>query len=203
VERKQERALQWITVFLLTFAAAACPQGAMADQYVYSDDFSTDKATVDSYWHSEFLEDLPDPWPDGGFLRYEAYLSDPMLSFYYGAAHDAYAWLRYEFPLEGGTPGASFASGEIQLELVSNWGAGWIQCACFADQSPAWEWPAASELGPHSFEFVASVPPETVLVWFRGCDVSIDDLVITLHHWTPVEARTWSRIKHMFGGPPN
>jgi hypothetical protein len=41
------------------------------------------------------------------------------------------------------------------------------------------------------------------MVWFRGCNVSIDDLAITLHYWTAVEARTWSRIKQMFGGPPN
>ena len=204
MERTVNLALCCVAVCIVTLAAGACVQCAQADQYIYSDGFSTDRATVDSYLHSEFFDDLPDPWPSGGFLRYEVSSGDTVLSFYYGSVSDAYAWLRYELPLEGGTPGAEFASGEIHLELVDTWGDGWIQCACFADQSQPWEWPVVSgEPGPRSFEFVPGEAPETVQVWFRGCNASIDDLVITLHYWTPVEAGTWSRIKHMFGCPPN
>ena len=174
-----------------------------ADQYVYSDDFSTDKAMVDSYWHSEFLEELPDPWPLEGFLRYESYWGDRMLTFYYGSGFDCYAWLKYELPLDGGSTGVEFGSAVVELELVNSWDSGWIQCGCsFFDGAP-WEWPSASSVGTHTFEFAGSALMETVCIGFRGCDVSIDDLVITLESCTPVEAESWTRIKHMFGGPPN
>ncbi len=189
-----------ITVLL---AAAASPGLSTADQYVYSDDFSTDKAIVDSYWHSEFLEDLPDPWPVEGFLRYESYASPLTLSFYNGSGHDAHAWLRYELPLDAGSREAEYTSASVELELVDSWGGGCILCGCSLEGGAPWEWPGAWDLGPCAFDFEGSAPAETVFIWFRGCNASIDDLVITLRSSTPVEAESWARIKHVLGGPPN
>jgi len=202
MNRNRNLATLGVAVCVVALAAGPWVQCALGDSLTYSDDFSTDKAMVDAYFHSDFLDDLPDPWPSGGFLMYEESSGDTALSFYYGSVSDAHAWLRYELPLDGGTPGADFASGRISLELVDTWGDGWIQCACFADQSQPWEWPVVSgEPGPHSLEFVASELSDTVQVWFRGCNASIDDLVVVLNYWTPVEAGTWARIKRMFDGP--
>jgi hypothetical protein len=197
-------ALRCAALCIVALAAGPWVRCAQADQYSYSDKFSSDKAVTDSYFHSEFLDELPDPWPSGGFLRYEVSAVDTVLSFHYGSVSDAYAWLKYELPLEGGTPDGVFATGEICLELVDTWEDGWIQFACFADQSQPWEWPVASgEPGLRHFEFVTSgQPPETVQVWFRGCNASIDDVAIVLHYWTAAEVGTWGRIKHLFGEPP-
>jgi hypothetical protein len=202
MDRKRNKQLLPV-LSIIALLAAACPYYSSADQYTYSDGFSTDKAMTDSYEHSEFLEDLPDPWPLDGFLRYEPYGSDRMLTFYYGSGYDSYAWLEYELPLDGGSSGVEFTSAVVELELVNAWEGGFIQCGCSFLDAPPWEWPVASSVGTHTLEFVGSEPTEAVRIEFRGCDASIDDLAITLQQPTPVEACSWARIKCLFGGPPN
>ena len=195
-------------LLLVACIAALIASGAFsgdccASQYVYCDDFSTDQAMVDSYEHSEFLEELPDPWPLHGFLRYESYWGDRMLTFYYGSGYDSYAWLRYELALVEAVGRSAFYSAVVELEVVSTWGGGFIQCGCSLVDAPPYEWPAASSTGTHSFEFTGGEPLEAVLFGFRGCNVSIDDLVITLQQPAPVERSSWARIKCLFGDPPN
>jgi len=192
----------WLLFVFGIFAvlgAVVYPGSLSAQDYVYSDDFSTDKAMVDSYWHSVFLEELPDPWPVEGFLLYESYISHRTLSFYDGMGNDAYAWLRYRLPLEGGS--TEYGSAVVELELVDNWGFGWIQCGCSLEGGAPWEWPVCGEEGSCTFEFTGSVPSDTVYIWLRGGHASIDDLVITLESETPVGEDSWGRIKHLFRGP--
>jgi hypothetical protein len=203
MESKPCRRLLLFACVAALLAAGPLSGDCLGEQYVYSDDFSTDKAILDSYWHSEFVEELPDPWPLEGFLRYESYWGDPMLTFYYGSGQDCYAWLKYELPLSGGAGGVSFYSAVVELEVVNTWGGGFIQCGCSFLEAPPYEWPVVSDIGTHTFEFLGSEATETLNIDFRGCDVSIDDLVITLEVATPVEASSWTRIKCLFGGPPN
>jgi hypothetical protein len=197
------RRLPPVACIAALFAAGAIVGDCRAAQYVYSDDFSTDQAMIDSYEHSEFVEGLPDPWPLDGFLRYQSYSRDRMLTFHYGSACDSYAWLKYELPLAGSAGGVGFYSAVVELEIVNDWEGGFIQCGCSFLDAPPYAWPGASGAGMHRFEFTGSQSLDTVCVGFRGCDVSIDDLVITLEPMTPVERASWARIKCLFGDPPD
>lgn len=185
-----------VALLLVVFFASACQ--SLADQYTYFDDFSTDKAMADSYSHSDFVVDLPDPWPVEGFLRYEAHLSDRMLAFYYGSSLDSYAWLRYEFPI--GSSGAPlYQAGALEFDLINTWEGGWIRCGCSFDGGASWEWTAAAaQSGHYSFDFTAPSPSEGALIAFQGCDACIDGLEVRLYYWTPVEASSWSHIKQLF-----
>jgi len=186
-------------VLLLTLAFAV---SASAERYAYYDDFSTDKAMTDTYFHSDFLQELPDPWPLGGFLKYEWYYDNRVLSFYYGSGYDSQAWLKYRFPFDGCA--GAYSSALVQLSLVNEWnGNGWVQCYCSLEGGPMWEWPVCGDEGPCAFEFFSAAPSETVEIWFRGCDVTIDDLVVELSGDTSNQRDSWTAIKSLFGGPPD
>jgi hypothetical protein len=199
MEQSRWHSLPGALAALALVAVAVCPCCLLAEDYVYADDFSSDRALLDSYSHSEFLEELPEPWPVSGFLIYESYISHRTLSFYCGTGSDAYAWLRYRFPLEQGPGG--FTSATVELTLEDNRGYGWIQCGSSLEGGSPWEWPTCGDEGTCLFEFESGTPVDTVYIWLRGCPVSIDDLVVTLSGSTPVERDTWARIKGLLGGP--
>jgi hypothetical protein len=196
------RSCSGAAVTIVVLAALICAGSASAQRYAYSDDFSTDKAMVDSYLHSDFLQELPDPWPVSGFLRYEWYQDNRMLTFYYGSGHDSQAWLKYRFPLDGGA--GTYSSAVVHLSLVHNWyGYGWIQCYCSLEGGSMWEWPVCADEGPCAFEFFGEAPSDTVEIWLRGTDVTIDNLIVELGGETPMGRDSWTTIKRLFGGPPN
>jgi len=66
--------------------------------YIYFDDFTTEKVMTDSYQHSEiFYYQPPDIFLDGVLVLWPGY--GPGLGFLQGFLVDAYAFLRYQFPL--------------------------------------------------------------------------------------------------------
>jgi len=73
---------------------------SQSSDYFYSDDFSTRKAEMDAYQHSPFVDSLPEIF-SSGLLMYTDYAGHKTLGFYEGFMPDAYAYLCYEFPLEG------------------------------------------------------------------------------------------------------
>jgi hypothetical protein len=83
--------------------ALVCTSFAHAQELVYADDFSTDRAMADSYEHSDFIENLPGPWPVAGFLMYEWNGGDRMLTFYYGTGDDLVVTLDSETPAHSGS----------------------------------------------------------------------------------------------------
>jgi len=177
-------------------------QAVPADFVTYRDDFSTDKAMTDSYSHSDFLDELPDPWPLDGFLRYEPPTGDRALTLYCGSEGDRYGWLVYAFPIGGGE--AVFDAGAVEFDLVVLRDGGWVRCLLSFDDQGEWtQTPEMSGVGHHRYDFAGPFPFHVVHLEIRGCDASIDDFELTLHHWTPVEGRTWSLIKLLYGGLPN
>ncbi len=189
------RSIAWCSALLVL--TLLCSAAASAQTYAYSDDFSTDKAMVESYSHSEFLQELPDPWPLGGFLRYEWNGSDRILTFYYGSAFDAYAWLKYRFPLDGSS--GPYSTATVGLSLVRNLsGYGFIQCYCSLEGGSVWEWPCCGDEGPCTLEFCGSAPSDTIYIWFRGSDVAIDDLAVVLSGETAGGCVSWTAIKSLF-----
>ena len=200
MDGKSKRWVLLVAGIVALLSVAATRGSSSAEEYVYSDDFSTGKAMVDSYWHSEFLEELPDTWPLAGFLLYESPWGDTRLTLYGGSQPDSYAWLKYEFPIAGGVRAAGFTSAVVELELEM---AGLVQCDCTFFEGHVWELPYACTVGTHRFEFFGSEPIERVYIGFRGWDAGIDNLVITLSDTTPVESSSWTRIKNLFRSPPN
>ena len=87
----------WIAVIILAGGAICLTPGqAQADwTYQYQDDFNTDKAESESYFHSIF-------WPQGAFPPWQAYLyfrdtaEERELGF--GDYNDDPAYLCYRFP---------------------------------------------------------------------------------------------------------
>jgi len=172
---------------------------AAAQMYGYSDGFSTDKLLTDSWYHSAVLDTTPDPWPEDGFLMYEKESDDRMLRFYYGLAHDAYAWVKYRFPLEA--TGEVYSSATVGLSLVHNWyGDGFLRCYCSLEGGSVWEWPSCSEEGHCTFDFFGPAA-DTISIWFMGLDATIDDLTVELGSGTAADRGSWGRIKSLFRHP--
>lgn len=195
------------SALLALFVLAIAWRGsAGAFDYAYLDDFSTDKATLDSYFHSVFLEELPSPWPVGGFLMYHRGPESDYLAFYSGMGHDASARLYYAFPLGRDQ---LISHGVLEFDIVYSDGSmAWIRYYRSYDSS-SWEWVTTiSQVGHHTFELVPPDPCSQVSIGFwgeHGGDmILIDNLYVTLTYTTPVERSTWSRIKELYawaGGP--
>jgi len=183
---------------------AAAPMLVQADPaYVYSDDFSTDQATVDSYAHSAFLEEVPDPLPHGGFLIYEeAVQGDRAVRFHAGTSLDSDARLAYLFPL---TPmGGTVGGGMLEFDIVSSLGG---HLRVWIGYGAGSEW-VDTALSVDHYVYDLSPPDscQTVDVLLWGDGVWVDNLRVTLECATDVESRSWARIKVLLGresGPPN
>ena len=192
----------------LLVLATACLGSARAFDYAYLDDFSTDKAVLDSYSHSVFLDELPSPWPVGGFLMYHRGAELDYLAFYSGMGNDASARLYYSFPLQGREV---ISHGLLEFDIVYSYDSmAWIRYWRSYDGS-SWEWvTTVSQVGHYTFELI---PPDScsyisIGLWGEhgGDMILIDNLSVTLTYTTPVERSTWSRIKELYawgGGPPN
>jgi len=189
-----------LVALMLVLCIAGHVSSAFGDVQTYTDDFATDKAMSDSYSHSDFLEDLPDPWPEEGFLRYEPPTGDRALALYSGTGDEQFAWLLYDFPIVG--VGAVFDAGAVEFDLVATRDGGWVQWAWSFDQQGEWtEAPAEGVTGHYRYDFAGPFPFEVLHVEVRGCNASVDSFELTLHHWTPVEPGTWSRIKSLYRRP--
>jgi hypothetical protein len=197
--RRLHRALCFLLALLWCATASAY-------DYAYLDDFSTDKATLDSYFHSPFLEELPSPWPVEGFLMFHRGPEADYLAFYSGVGNDASARLYYAFPLIGRE---LVAHGVLEFDLVYSDGSmAWLRYYRSYDGS-SWDWvTTVSQVGHYTFELVPPEPCSQVWIGFwgeHGGDMMlIDNLCVTLTYTTPVEGSTWSRIKELYAeGPPN
>ena len=188
------------TALVVVLLGAMCCCSFGGSDYSYIDDFSTDKAMEDSYSHSVFLEELPSAWPDAGFLMYRRGSTYDYLAMYAGVAFDASALLSYSFPLEAG---GLISHGIFEFDIVhsdSDWG--WIRYWRSYDGS-SWEWiTTVWQTGHYSFELVPPEPCSHVFLglWGEHGDdmMLLDNLSVSLTYSTPVERRTWSRIKALY-----
>ena len=190
-----------VAVQLLAMLGISAAQEA---DYIYADDFSTDKAIVDSYAHSEFLESLPDPWPGPGFLIYE-YAGHPnrALAFYRGLWNDSDARVYYCFPLDVGR--GLVTAGVLALDIAYSEELSLVRLWVSYDGS---SWPLVDvfhEQGHYEFDLTPPTPCESIFVLLQAHLVQLDNLQVQLDFVTPVEQSTWSMIKELFrnGGPPN
>ena len=90
-------------------------------EYVYSDDFSTDKAKWDSYSHSPFVDSLPGVYLYGLLMYTYVSGGNRALGFYSGFEADADARLCYRFPLSGEQGIITFGTIGIQVICDSSY----------------------------------------------------------------------------------
>lgn len=85
------------------------------DEYIYSDNYSTDQAINDSYLHSPFVDSLPHVYLYGVLMYRDVPAVHRALGFYSGWEVDADAYLNYNFPLGGEQGIITFGTVEIQV----------------------------------------------------------------------------------------
>ena len=189
-----------LVLSLLVVLVPVCHGLAHASDYAYLDDFSTDMAMLDSYSHSEFLEELPSPWPVAGFLMYHRGPESDYLAFYSGMGNDASARLSYAFPLDR----AQFiAHGLLEFDIVYSDGVmSWLRYWRSYDGA-SWDWVSTvSQIGHYTFDLAPPDACSQVFIGFWGESggdmLLIDNLCVTLTYTTAVEQSAWSNIKALY-----
>lgn len=186
-----------IAVTVVAFFSC-CSETAVAD-FAYFDDFSTDKATEDSSFHSDFCDTIPhDSIP--GTLVYVEY-GAPVnrgLRLCYGTALDSWAHLQYRFPLEGDLADLVWATVSFDM-ILTGMESPFVWLFEASDGTP-WEYLGVADETGH-YEFTLTLPEGAVSarIWFKGLDVILDNLSVHLASGTPLAPSTWARIKSLYG----
>jgi hypothetical protein len=169
----------WLAAILAGAAVFLIPSQVKADwSYEYQDDFSSDNAVNETYFHSIF-------WPQGAYPPRQGYLffrdigSERVLGFgdYYGQL----AYLSYCFPTDGGkSPGA--IEGTIHVDVYSPYGSNITSSGYFgyAFSPDGVNWSSPLEMGPGSHDIqVESVRGNCYIIFF-GTGILIDNLQVNL-----------------------
>ena len=143
--------------------------------YSYFDDFSTNKAEMDSYEHSPFVDTLPDIFLSG-LLKYEQYWFDRVLGFHSGFMAGADAYLNYRFHV--GNSEEMIISGRIELDVFSDLFPGHINIF-ISDNGVTWTLVGSITQSGH-YSYLVSLAGSTLYLSLSGGGVSIDNLYIEL-----------------------
>jgi len=189
---------QLLFITALLFGYFVVGSAKAQDLYSYFDDFSTDKAMVDSYSHSTFVDTLP-PIHLAGHLMYSFYPpGNRTLGFYEGFMIGGEAYLKYKFPLNGGT--ISITEGLLEFDVYPAENYPIMELILYVSYAGSSESFSDSILVPGHYLYVLS-PADScdgVFVDFVGGDLLLDNLWFSLHFVNPIERSTWSLIKTLF-----
>lgn len=170
----------WTVAILAAAAVFLIPSRVRADwSYEYQDDFSSNSAESDSYFHSIF-------WPQGAYPPRQAYLyfrntgSQSELGFgdYYGRP----AYLSYCFPVGGEkSPGA--IEGTIHIDVRLPYGiniasSGYLGYS-FSPDGVNWSLP--QRLEPGSYDIELESVRGNCYITFSGTGILIDNLQVNLY----------------------
>ena len=170
----------WIAAIILTGGAICLTPGrAQADwTYEYQDDFSSDGAESESYFHSIF-------WPQGAYPPRQAYLyyrdSGSQRELGFGDYHGQPAYLGYCFPV-GGEKSLGAIEGTIHIDVRLPYGSNMASLGYlrFSFSPDGINWSSAQELEPGSHDIlIESVRGSCYIILF-GTGVLIDDLEVNL-----------------------
>ncbi len=167
-------------------------------QYTYFDDFSSDKARVDSYLHSSISDP---PCPTFGFDSFLCFNPDSLgnrrLAFYYSFTLEPYAYIYYRFPL--GSQNLDITDGVVGFEIPGEISPGGRIDYFHSYDGSTWVH-ADSITVPGTYEYVLSPaqPREWVYIRFRGGRMLLDDLSVTLNRTTTTQGSNWGSIKALF-----
>jgi hypothetical protein len=182
---------------LITGAVAVSAQESRSD-YSYFDDFSGDAAVSDSYWHSPFVDEIPDIYLYG-LLCYVDGINERALGFFGGFEVNAEAYLHYMFPIDG--PMAEIAAGQLEFEIPIAWDRppqGLLVVTVFYEGAGGGFTETLTDPGVYEYDLIPTAPCERVYVHFLGDAVALDDLSVSLYATTPIEHETWGDIKALY-----
>lgn len=149
--------------------------GSQLDTYFYSDDFSTRKAEMDSYIHALFFADtLPFITQDGVLL----YMDNQTLGFFKGFKENAYAYLCYEFPLEGKLGIVSAGTLKVDLLVKGDNSLLFLDNSC---DGKIWDSiDTITNSGHYEYVLVPEDPCSSLFVMFSGDGVFLDNFSLFL-----------------------
>ena len=167
---------------LVGTAVCLIPSQAKADwTYEYQDDFSSDSAESESYFHSIF-------WPQGAYPPRQAYLyyreTDSRRDLGFGDYHGQEAYLGYCFPVGGDkSPGAIEGSIHIDVRLPygNNIASSLSSYLLYRFSPDGVNWSYAQELEPGSHDIQIESVRGNCYVTFSGTGVLIDNLKVNLY----------------------
>ncbi len=162
------------TAAVIFVIAAVCLIPSPAKAYEYQDDFNSDKAESESYFHSIF-------WPQGAFPPQQAYLyfrdTGDQRELGFGDYNDDPAYLGYRFP-----PGSDNSTGSVYGELLIDVrlleSSGYLFYSFSADGV---NWSSAQELEPPTPNIQLESVRGSCYVIFFGTGVLIDNLKVNLY----------------------
>lgn len=166
----------WIAAVILAGGAICLTPGqAQANwTYQYQDDFSTDKAESESYFHSIF-------WPQGAFPPRQAYLyfrdTGQQRELGFGDYNDDPAYLGYRFPV-GSEKSRDSVYGEILIDVQLLESSGYLFCSLYADGVNLL---STQELEPGGNRIQIESVRGSFYVIFSGAGVLIDNLEVNLY----------------------
>lgn len=172
----------WATSAVLSVVAVCLSAGRVqADwTYDYQENFSTDKAQTDNYFHSIF-------WPQGAYPPSEPYLyyqgngSQRALGF--GDHHGELASLSYRFPIRSPQP-KRMISGSLHVDVSSPYSAGMSGYLLYTYSPDGVNWSSPRELTPGTHDIWIESVRGTYYITFLGTDVLIDDLSVDLSEYS-------------------
>jgi hypothetical protein len=149
--------------------------------YEYQDDFSSDSAESESYFHSIF-------WPQGAYPPRQAYLyfrdtgSERELGF--GDYHGQPAYLSYCFPANGGKSLGAIEGNlhiDVRLPYGSDLASSLSGYLLYSFSPDGIYWSSGQELGPGSHDIQIESVRGNCYVIFFGTGVLIDNLEVNLY----------------------
>jgi hypothetical protein len=170
-----------VAAILVAAAVFLIPSQAKADwSYEYQDDFNSDSAESDSYFHSIF-------WPQGAYPPRQAYLyycdinSERVLGFgdYYGQP----AYLSYCLPVDGEkSPGAieGIIHLDVRLPYASEIASSLSGYLLYSFSPDGVTWSVPQELEPGSYDIHIESVRGNCYITFSGTGVLIDNLDVNL-----------------------
>ncbi len=164
----------WIAAVILAGGAICLTPGRAQADWTYQDDFSSDRAESESYFHSIF-------WPQGAFPPGKAYLyfrdkgSERELGF--GDYNTQEAYLSYRFPTTGSEKSMGSVYGELLIDVRLIESSGYLFYQLSADGV---NWSVRKELEPGSHYIWMDSVRGSCYVKFSGTGVLIDNLEVNL-----------------------
>jgi len=170
------------TAILVGTAVCLIPSQTKADwSYEYQDNFSSDEAESESYFHSIF-------WPEGAYPPRQAYLyyretgSKRELGF--GDYFDDPAYIGYRFPVDG-EKSLGAIEGNIHIDVRLPYGSDIAQSLSsyllYRFSPDGVNWSYAQELEPGSHDIPIESVRGNCYVTFTGTGVLIDNLKVNLY----------------------
>ena len=182
-----------LTVALIPIISPSYAASTADCSYTYVDSFETNKAEVDSWSHSGFVEVMPGIHLSGVLMYIYGLQSDRGLGFYAGFEVDASAWLSYRFPL---TPTALVVRGEIEFDIIALGGHYDCRVTVTYDSTAGGSQEITS--GHHILQLAPPTPCAKVEVNFSGGDFALDNLAVCLDDITPARQMTWGQVKSKY-----